>query len=157
VDPIIRIDRDYGCLELDPAERVAFVAQAERCLSELGRQMKAAGEIVDSRVTHTHAPTANYAGRVVGTFTGLGRQRSVSVIFAHHPEEVLTRGDGVAAYALHRRHLSPAEGGALIDPAIRPEDRVPLKGLYLEALRAQVVRMLQAESPPSRGEEHSSQ
>jgi hypothetical protein len=144
VNEISKIRSDYG-LELDAAERVAFIADAERCLLQLGQALLASGLVVDSRVLHTRGPSLSYAGRVVGTYTaGVEQKKSVSIVFAHHPEEIFTRPDGVAAYALHRRHLpQPSSGGGLIDPSTRPEDRVPLKGLYPQAILAHVRQMLE--------------
>ena len=144
-----KIRRDYGSLDIDAAQRVAFVRDAERCLIELGRQLQAEGLIGPPRIVLTNAKTAGFAGRLMGTYTSTDRDRSVSVVFSHSPDETLTRADGIAGYALYRQYQTAADGES-VDRESRAGVRIPLKASYPEALHELVVRLLTSGPPVSR-------
>ena len=146
---IVGLKADYGSLDDSIQERTTFIEDAQRVLSEVGEVLRASGAISDGYSVRHFTRGIGYAGEVVAIYAEPGRRFAVSLVFAHAQDEVKTRPDGVAGYAHYRRMKVNAQGSGdelLVDPIVRPEDRLPLKGTYPDALIHQ-VRVMLADHP----------
>jgi hypothetical protein len=139
---IVGIHDDYGSLIDLPKERIAFLGDAERCLTAIGKQLQDDKAISEYQVLQRTAGTPNYAGSVWGTYFAPDRRIAVSVVFSHNQDEVNTRPDGVAAYGLYRRFVKHKVESARLNFSVKQEDRIPLKWWYPNGIKAQVLEML---------------
>jgi len=148
---IVGLKSDYGSLDLRAEDRVLFTEDAQRLLRGIGDVLKGSGAISGEYLVR-HLPSKiviGYAGEIVASYVEPRRRFAVSLVFAHTPDEVKTRPDGVAGYALYRRMKANPKGSSDepgIDPSIQPEDRRPLYGTYPEGL-IQLVQTMLADHP----------
>lgn len=138
---IVGLKSDYGSLDLRVEDRTAFIDDAQRVLREIGEALKEEGAIDEFLVRHQSPRTIGYAGEIVANYFEPQKRYAVSLIFGHTDEEVKTRPDGVAGYALYRRMIPRG-----VDPHPRPEDRRALFGTYPDAL-IKLVRTMLADHP----------
>jgi len=138
---IVGLKTDYGSLDLRMEDRAAFIEDALRVLREIGEVLKGEGDIVEFTSLHYRARRLGYAGDIVGNYFEPHRRFAVTLVFSHTEDEIKTRPDGVAGYALYRR----TKGNSVV-PKWRPEDRRALYGTYPDAL-IQLVRTMLADHP----------
>lgn len=135
---IVGLKADYGSLDLRIEDRTAFIEDAQRLLREIGEVLKSEGLIEEISVRREASRVLGYAGEIAGIYYDPQKRFPVSLVFSHTEDEVKTRPDGVAGYALYRRMK-----GGMLDFHPKPEDRRPLYGTYPEALLKLVKVMLE--------------